>query len=80
MGLCWSCHEHPSKPHRWTREQYERVVRLGGFEPGQRLESIDGQIVDAAPQNEPHAVALCLLDEALRRAYGDGIWGTGWAA
>ncbi len=60
------------KPHRWTREQYERVVRLGGFEPDQRLELIDGEIVDMAPQNEPHAVALCLLDEALRRAYGDG--------
>jgi Uma2 family endonuclease len=60
------------KPHRWTREQYERVVRLGGFEPDQRLELIDGEIVDMAPQNEPHAVTLCLLDEALRRAYGDG--------
>jgi Uma2 family endonuclease len=60
------------KPHRWTREQYERVVRLGGFEPDQRLELIDGEIVDRSPQSEPHAVALCLLDEALRRAYGDG--------
>jgi Uma2 family endonuclease len=60
------------KPHRWTREQYERVVRIGGFEPGQRLELIEGEIVDMAPQNEPHAVALCLLNEALRRAYGDG--------
>ena len=60
------------KPHRWTREQYERVVRLGGFEPDQRLELIDGEIVDMAPQNEPHAVALCLLHDALRRAYGDG--------
>ena len=29
------------KPHRWTRERYERVVRLGGFEPDQRLELID---------------------------------------
>ncbi len=60
------------KPHRWTREQYERVVRLGGFEPDQRLELIDGEIVDMAPQNEPHAVALSLLHDALRRAYGDG--------
>ena len=31
------------KRHRWTREQYERVVRLGGFEPDQRLELIDGE-------------------------------------
>ncbi|MGQ0594319.1 MAG: Uma2 family endonuclease [Gammaproteobacteria bacterium] len=60
------------RPHRWTREQYERVVRLGGFDPDRRLELIDGEIVEMAPQNEPHAVALCLLHDALRRAYGDG--------
>lgn len=60
------------KAHRWTREQYERVGRLGGFAPDQRLELIDGEIVDRSPQSEPHAVALCLLHEALRRAYGDG--------
>ena len=60
------------KPHGWTREQYGRVGRLGGFEPDQRLELIDGEIVDRSPQSEPHAVALCLLDEALRRAYGGG--------
>ena len=27
----------PPKTHRWTRERYERVVQLGGFEPDQRL-------------------------------------------
>ncbi len=60
------------RPHRWTRDQYERLVRLGAFELDQRLELIDGEIVDMAPQNEPHAVALCLLHDALRAAYGDG--------
>ncbi len=44
----------------------------GASSPDQRLELIDGEIMDMAPQNEPHAVTLCLLDEALRRAYGDG--------
>lgn len=60
------------KSHRWTREEYERAVRLGGFEPEKRLELIDGEIVDIAPQNEPRAVALCLFHEALCAAYGDG--------
>ena len=59
-------------PHRWTREQYEQLVRLGVFDPDQRVELIEGEIVDMVPQNEAHAVTLSLLDRVLRQAYGDG--------
>lgn len=57
------------QPHRWTRKQYERLVGLGAFDPDQRVELIEGEIVDMAPQKPPHAVALSLLHDALRQAY-----------
>ena len=35
--------------HRWTRQQYEDMVLQDIFQPGERVELIDGMIVDMAP-------------------------------
>lgn len=56
---------------RWTRVEYERLVELGVFQPGERLELLDGLLVVREPQGARHASAIRRLLAALRRALGD---------
>src|SRR5207245_10665942 len=57
---------------RWKRVEYERLVDRGVFEPGDRLELIDGLLVVAEPQSSPHYTAIRLVERALARAFGQG--------
>src|SRR5688572_17930443 len=58
-------------PHRWTREQYDRVVATGALDR-MRVELIGGAIVEMTPQGGPHAdvveVLTMLLAPAMRHA------------
>src|SRR5262245_26927161 len=58
------------RTRRWSRIEYERLVDLGVFKPGERLELLDGLLVVREPQNAPHATAVRAAQEALRRALG----------
>ena len=58
------------RTRRWNRVEYERLVDLGVFKPGERLELLDGVLVVREPQNAPHATALGATQEALRAAFG----------
>ena len=59
------------RTRRWTRIEYERLVELGVFQPGERLELIDGLLVVREPQGARHAAAIRRVLAALRRALGD---------
>ena len=61
------------RTRRWTRAEYERLVELGVFRPGERLELLDGTLVVREPQHAPHAMGIRAVEEALR-----GVFGTGW--
>jgi len=61
------------KTRKWTRDEYYRMADLGFFQD-QRVELIEGEIVQMAPQNNPHAVVTSLVQKALVRAFGDGYW------
>jgi Uma2 family endonuclease len=54
--------------YRWTYEQWDRAVGSGVFD-GQRVELIDGEIVEISPQFEPHVAAILLAAAALRRIF-----------
>jgi Uma2 family endonuclease len=41
---------------RWTRGEYGRMVDAGILGPRDRVELIEGEIVQITPQNEPHAL------------------------
>jgi len=56
----------------WTRVEYERLVDLGAFQPGERLELVGGVLVVREPQGSPHATAVGLAEDALREAFGAG--------
>ncbi len=57
---------------RWKRLEYERLVDCGVFEPGDRVELIDGLLLVSEPQSSPHYTAIQLADQALARAFGEG--------
>ncbi len=61
----------PSETRRWTRVEYERLVELGVFQPGERLELLDGLLVVREPQGSRHAAAMRRVLAALRHALGD---------
>ena len=56
----------------WTRLEYERLVDLGAFRPGERLELVAGVLLVGEPQNSQHATAVGLTEDALREAFGAG--------
>ncbi|HXH13180.1 MAG TPA: Uma2 family endonuclease [Alphaproteobacteria bacterium] len=57
---------------RWSREDYDRMIEAGIFAPGERVELIDGEIVEMSPQHSEHSTAVSLSAEALRVAFGVG--------
>ena len=52
-------------PRRWTREEYERLIEEGVFHEDERLELIDGEILERTPQNARHAATVTLVYETL---------------
>jgi len=57
---------------RWKRIEYERLVDRGVFQPGDRLELIDGLLLVSEPQSSPHYTAIQLVERVLARAFGEG--------
>ncbi len=60
-----------NQPHVWTRAEYEQLVGAGGLDPNSRVELVDGEILDMAPQASLHATGVRLAEDALRVAYGN---------
>ncbi len=58
---------------RWTRDEYERMISAGLFAAGERLELVDGEILQMTPQGSLHATAVQLTQDALRAAFGFGF-------
>jgi Uma2 family endonuclease len=58
---------------RLTLNQYQAMADAGLFdsERGERVELIDGEVIQMAAMSEPHAVGILLSQTALQRAFGD---------
>jgi len=54
----------------WSREEYDRLIRGGMFHPEERLELIEGEIIQMSPQGSHHATAVTLVENALRTVFG----------
>jgi Uma2 family endonuclease len=48
----------PRSVHRFTIQEYERLTKIGFFNPGDRSELIDGWLVDKMAHNPQHAGAV----------------------
>jgi hypothetical protein len=51
------------RSRRFTADEYERMVSLGIFREDERLELIDGEIVQMAPVGHRHAACIANLNE-----------------
>jgi len=51
--------------------EYERLAELGVFQPGERLELVDGLLLVREPQGSRHAAAIRRVTDLLRAAVGD---------
>lgn len=62
-----------SDARRLTREEYERLVDEGFFDPDARIELIHGRLVEMAPQTTFHSVGVNLAQVALGHVFGEGF-------
>ena len=56
---------------RWTRVEYDRLIDLGVFQPGERLELLDGWLIVREPQGTEHSAAIRRVLTVLRRTLGE---------
>jgi Uma2 family endonuclease len=60
------------RTRRFTRAEYERLIDLGVFQPGEAIELIGGELTVAEPQGAPHYTAIRKTAKALEAAFGPG--------
>jgi Uma2 family endonuclease len=58
---------------RWTVEKYDRLVSQGFFS-NQRVELLDGRIIQMPPKLEPHVAGVSFAAKAAGRAFGEGFY------
>jgi Uma2 family endonuclease len=51
--------------------EYHTLAEMGWFE-GQRVELIEGEIIEMSPQKEPHFQSILLILDVLQLAFGPG--------
>ncbi len=60
------------RTRRFSRAEYERLVDLGVFQPGEAIELIGGELMVAEPQGAAHYTAIRKTAKALEAAFGPG--------
>jgi Uma2 family endonuclease len=60
------------KTRRFSRIEYEKLIDLGVFQPGEPIELIGGELMVAEPQGAAHYTAICKTAKALEAAFGPG--------
>ena len=64
--------EYGTRTRRWTRAEYDRLIELGIFQPGDPIELIGGELMVAEPQSAEHYTAIRKCARALEAAFGPG--------
>jgi Uma2 family endonuclease len=57
---------------RWTREEYDRMVEAGILTTQDKVQLIEGEIVEMTPQKSPHFTTYRRVTLALNQIFGDG--------
>jgi Uma2 family endonuclease len=61
-----------TRTRRWSRAEYEKLVDLGIFQPGEAIELIGGELMVAEPQGAAHYTAIRKTAKTLEAAFGPG--------
>ena len=59
-----------TRTRRWTRIEYEKLIDLGIFQPGEPIELIGGELMVAEPQGAAHYTAIWKTAKVLEAAFG----------
>jgi Uma2 family endonuclease len=65
-------YEDSTKSYVWTREEYYRLAETGFFE-GKQVELLEGEIFEMSPMKTPHATAVRLIVELMRKIFAAGF-------
>lgn len=57
----------------WTREEYYQMAEANILAPGERVELIEGEIIQMPSQKPSHSTGILTAQEALRTAFGSGF-------
>jgi hypothetical protein len=57
---------------RFSRAEYDRLIRMGIFQSGENIELIGGDLIVAEPQGAQHYTAIVRTARALEAAFGSG--------
>jgi Uma2 family endonuclease len=60
-------------PHRWNVDDFFRASEAGIFD-SQRVELIEGELIDMPSQKDPHAWAISRLVRSLLEMFPDPYW------
>src|SRR5215204_1841611 len=63
--------EKPRRKTRWTYDEYYRMADAGVF-GDQRVELVNGEIIEMPPQGESHFMSIMLSAKSLETAFGNG--------
>ena len=61
-----------TRTRRWTRAEYERLIELGVFQPGEPIELVGGELMVAEPQSSEHYTAIRKCTKVLEAIFGPG--------
>ena len=61
-------------PRLFTVDDYHRMVEAGILDEDDRVELIEGEILEMTPQGSAHATGVSLAQEALRAAFGPRVY------
>ena len=65
-----------ARTRRWTRIEYEKLIDLGIFRPGEAIELLGGELIVSEPQGAAHYTAILKTARALEAAeLGDAVLG-----
>lgn len=61
--------------YRWNADEFYRMLDLGFFRHlNDRVELVDGTIIQMPPQKNFHSMGIGLCEEALKSAFGSDYW------
>jgi Uma2 family endonuclease len=61
-----------TRTRRFSRAEYERLIELGVFQPGEPIELIGGELMVGEPQGAAHYTAIRKTAKTLEAAFGTG--------
>jgi Uma2 family endonuclease len=62
-------HDQEPQTKRWTREEFYALAEEGYFR-GKRVQLIEGEIIEMAPQGHPHSKCVTYLNHWVMEAFG----------